>query len=97
MGSINEHFTTTVPQWLQFRYGQLWEKFSHNPFNREQATDTLKESKKTTNVILSILRKRGWISTAFDSNDFRKRVYKLYEPSFIFSHLREVDKNAQDK
>ncbi|HLC66730.1 MAG TPA: hypothetical protein VJK52_03770, partial [Candidatus Nanoarchaeia archaeon] len=77
-----------VPKWLQIRFGQLWEKYgNHASFSLANATEVLDESKEVVTVILSRLRKSGWVTVTFDESDFRKRNYRLKNPAEIFSRL----------
>lgn len=88
-GRLEETKTVSpVPKWLQVRFGQLWDKFGHKAFSLCEATDTVHESKEVVAVILSRLRKSGWLIVAFDKEDFRKRKYQLISPSDLF---RKID------
>ncbi|MDO8885971.1 type I restriction-modification system subunit M [Candidatus Oleimmundimicrobium sp.] len=70
-----------IPKWLDKRYKILWEAYKTSDFRFEDAANILKEkieeSEDQVNVILSELRKRGWLKASFDPTDARKRIYKL--------------------
>ncbi|HAW60083.1 MAG TPA: restriction endonuclease subunit M, partial [Actinobacteria bacterium] len=70
-----------IPKWLDRRYEILWGAFKTSDFKFEDAVNILKEkieeSEDQVNVILSELRKRGWLKVSFDPTDARKRIYKL--------------------
>lgn len=71
-----------LPKWAFERYARLWNKFGDKPFSHKQAQDHLKESKPTTlSLVIQELKKASWIIIALDSNDTRKRIYKLKEPN----------------
>ena len=71
------------PKWLMQRYSLLWVKFKNKEFNYEQATQTLADNGRLVSVILSEMRKAGWLEARLDPNDARKRWYKLINPEEI--------------
>ncbi|MGH7791737.1 MAG: type I restriction-modification system subunit M N-terminal domain-containing protein, partial [Thermodesulfobacteriota bacterium] len=70
-----------LPKWLDKRYAVLWEGYRDSPFRFEDAVDILKkhfrDSEDQISVFLSELRKKGLVKVDFDSEDARKRIYKL--------------------
>jgi type I restriction enzyme M protein len=86
-----------LPIWLGKRYRNLWEAFHKSPFRFEDASKNLKEkmqdSEEQINVILSELRKRGWLGVEFDPDDARKRIYKLTSMEDIIADTLAVSKN----
>ena len=71
-----------LPKWIMERYIVLWRNFSDKPFAREDVARLLKNLKKpddgsVINLLLSELRKAGWLKVEFDQSDTRKRVYTL--------------------
>jgi type I restriction enzyme M protein len=70
-----------IQKWLEKRYDVLWSVFRDFPFRFENAVHLLKEkfqdSEDQVNVVLSELRKKGFIETEFDPSDARKRIYRL--------------------
>lgn len=72
--------TDPIPAWIQKRYALLWKKFKEKEFTFEQAEKVLKNNQKGINVFLSDLRKAGWLEASLNSEDNRKRVYKLKSP-----------------
>ena len=71
-----------LPKWIMERYIVLWRNFSDKPFTREDVARLLKNLKKpddgsVINLLLSELRKAGWLKAEFDQSDARKRVYTL--------------------
>jgi len=74
--------TTTVklPDWLEARYKDLWDKFKERQFTLEDAVGELKkhkDNKKEVSVILSELKNAGWLLSESDLQDGRKRLYTL--------------------
>jgi type I restriction enzyme M protein len=71
----------TLPKWLEERHSKLWEKFGNRGFRIEDAVEFLgKDSgveKDEVTVVLSELRKAGWLKVELDPDDARKRIYKL--------------------
>ena len=71
----------TIPRWLEIRYEALFDAFQEKSFTREDAYRVLREKfrdpKNNINVILSELRKAGWLEAIIDEADARRRVYIL--------------------
>ena len=86
-----------LPTWIEKRYKYLWEGFKESSFRFEDAAKILKEkmqdSEEQINVILSELRKKGWLGVDFDPEDARKRIYKLKSSEEIISETLSVSKN----
>src|SRR4030067_2402802 len=86
-----------LPTWLEKRYRTLWEAFRKSPFRFEDAAKILKEkikdSEEQINVILSELRKKGWLGVEFDREDARKRIYKLKSSEEMVSETLSISKN----
>ena len=50
-------------------------------FDYKEATEILKEKKeRLVSVVLSELKKYGWLTIKLDPEDSRKRIYKLKNP-----------------
>ena len=73
--------TTELPNWLETRYGILWDSFGDSQFTFDDAVEVLekknKDRKDEVSVFLSELRKAGWLLTELDPSDARKRIYQL--------------------
>jgi len=78
--------TQPLPKWIQKRYAVLWKKFKEKEFTFEQAEKVLKD-KAGINVFFSDLRKAGWLEVSLNSEDTRKRVYKLKSPEDGFKGM----------
>tara|TARA_Y100000034_G_C6598175_1_gene260128 strand:- start:269 stop:526 length:258 start_codon:yes stop_codon:yes gene_type:complete len=76
-------------KWLQERYALLLKELGDKEFNFDIARKILKKDQsKIISIILSELKKAGWIEiTKLDPNDSRKRYYKLSKPEEIFKNL----------
>lgn len=82
--------TKSLPKWLENRYAVLWRKFREDHFSFEQAEKTLNEKDpKTLSVVLSDLRKFGWLTPELDPNTSRKRIYKLKPPEVALDEIAE--------
>lgn len=72
---------SSLEKWLERRYEILWDSFQKRTFTRSEAASVLKEKlkddQKSVNVVLSELRKAGWLSTKTDPTDARKTLYQL--------------------
>lgn len=71
----------TLPKWLEERHTKLWGKFGNSNFRMDESVEFLKEDigveKEEVAVVLSELRKAGWVKVELDPDDARKRIYKL--------------------
>jgi len=76
-----ERDVNDLPKWLAVRYESLWEAFGEIPFAFDEAAEVLKQKNKdhesNVTVVLSELRKAGWISVQPDPRDARKKIYHL--------------------
>lgn len=82
--------TKHLPEWIMKRYAKLWKKFKEKEFTREQAQ---KEIGKDTAiaVVLSELRKSGWLEMKMSQQDARKTIYQLKDPTkAILEQIKEV-------
>ncbi len=86
-----------IPQWIEKRHKELWDSFKDSSFRAEDAAKVLKEttqdSEEQVNVILSELRKEGWLMVAFDPEDARKRIYTLRSSKEVISEMLSINKN----
>jgi hypothetical protein len=53
--------TEPLPKWIMKHYSTLWKKFKSKEFTYEDAFKALNE-KKMTSLILSELKKNGWLN-----------------------------------
>ena len=79
-----------APAWLVKRYMKLWDKFKDKDFSFEDAKKMLKEDNKFLSVVLSEMKKEGWLTLELDPEDARKRLYRLIP-------LEEVMKKTAEK
>ena len=82
--------TTPLPKWIQKRYSILWNNFKNKEFTYDQIEESIKDIKGLS-VFLSDLRKAGWLQVSLNSEDTRKRVYKLKNPELIFNEMSNKD------
>lgn len=83
-----------LPKWLFRRYARLWKGKKSDEFDYDEARRLLKEKDdKTLSVILSELRKHGWLEAALNPSDARKRTYRLRPPQDVVDEIARV--NAQ--
>ena len=82
-----------LPRWLTHRYAILWKEKKSNEFEYDEARELLKEKDdKTLSVILSQLRKYGWLETTLHPSDARKRTYRLKPPQDVLEEIaRELE------
>ena len=75
-----------IPEWLMIRYSKLWIKFKDKEFTKEQAEKTLKKDNALA-VVLSDLRKAGWLEMKMDEKDARKSLYNLKNPEKAINEI----------
>jgi|SRR5271157_6650339 len=85
--SITVMKTKPLPKWLMQRYCKLWSEFGEKEFDRIQADRTLSGDKTALAVILSEMRKAGWLRVEFDEEDARKRKYHLTPPETVINKI----------
>ncbi len=75
--------SSPVPKWLQYRYSILWKAHGQVEFTQEEAEHDLGLPRTTVRVVLSELRKAGWIKVSIGEHDIRKFTYQLKTPEEI--------------
>lgn len=80
--------TEPLPKWIMRAYSKLWTKFKNKEFNHGDASKTLNDDKMIS-IILSDLKKAGWLEVRLYPNDSRKRLYKL---TSLEEALKEIAK-----
>ncbi len=85
--------TGVLPKWITKRYAILWQKYRSDEFTYEDAKSTLGGG-EFLNVVLSELRRNGWLTVRLNPADSRKRIYQLKMPDNIFREINtEGDKD----
>jgi type I restriction enzyme M protein len=86
-----------LPKWIEKRYRTLWDAFHNSEFRFEEAVrvfkEKIKDDERQVNVVLSEMRKGGWLEVEFDPKDARKRIYKLKSREEIISETLSISKN----
>ncbi|OGF64333.1 MAG: restriction endonuclease subunit M [Candidatus Fischerbacteria bacterium RBG_13_37_8] len=86
-----------MQKWLEKRRQFLWEAFQGKSFSFEEAAALLKEkmqsSDEQTNVILSELRKKGWLKAEFHPDDARKRIYTMESADKVMAEIISANSN----
>ncbi len=81
-----------IPKWLQVRYAALWKAFRQQEFSHDAARDVLHEAnERLVSVVLSTLKRHGWLAVALDPGDSRKRRYTLKDPLTVVMGMGESD------
>ena len=82
--------TDPMPKWLTKRYAVLWNELEDKKFNFDDAKEKLNEEKdKRLSVILSDIKKNGWLEVELDPKNSRKRLYKLKSPKQVMLEIAE--------
>ncbi len=78
----------TIPNWLMQRYAILFRKYKNKEFTFQEAMKTIKENDKIyMSMVLSELRKAGWLEIKINPDDARKRIYKLILPELVIEKI----------
>ena len=77
-----------LPKWIMKHYSTLWREFKNKEFIYEDASKTLNE-KKMMSLILSELKKNGWLNVKLDPEDSRKRIYQLKNPNEVINEMEK--------
>jgi len=82
------------PKWIQMRYAALYSEFGATAFTLEKAIQILNEKKEVCVVILSRLKRSGWLTITLNEYDSRRKNYSLIKPeeATIQMHQKGVDK-----
>lgn len=82
-----------IPRWLMEKYALLFKKFKDKEFSYQQVMETInKNSRIYTSLVLSELRKAGWLEIKINPEDARKRIYTLYKPEEVITKIEIRDK-----
>ncbi len=87
-----------LPKWLSVRYNMLWKEFKDETFGFDDATSVLE--KKTDDrddsvlVILSELRKAGWLFTKPHPQNGRRKIYNLKSRTEMIQETLSVEGKA---
>ena len=74
---------TNLPNWVKTRYELLWKELGDREFGMEDVEkilkdkDVEKQSMQGIPVLVSELKKAGWLEVKLDPDDSRKRIYNL--------------------
>lgn len=84
-----------LPTWLENKYLTLWGKLKDTTFRMEDAQEILQKSDvdkvQGVAVVLSELRKAGWVVVESDSHDARKSIYHLKSKDDIIKSIFNVE------
>ena len=80
--------TEPLSKWVMKRYSKLWKKFKDKEFDHGQASKALNDDKMTS-IILSDLKKAGWLEIKLHPEDSRKRIYKLKNPEDAITEIEK--------
>ena len=83
-----------LPGWLDKRYEILWRAFGDRDFRFSDAVevlaDKLEDNEERVAAVLSELRRRGWLRVSLDSEDARRKVYRLRSREEVLGRLFEL-------
>lgn len=78
-----------IPRWLMERYAMLFRKYKDKEFTFQEAKETIDEEDKVyMSMVLSELRKAGWLKIKINQEDARKRIYNLILPEKVIETIK---------
>ncbi|MCH8945595.1 MAG: hypothetical protein IIA85_01615 [Nanoarchaeota archaeon] len=81
-----------LPTWAVIRYSKLWRKFKEKEFTKSDA-DKILNNEKSVSMLLTELRKNGWLEAKTEKGSLRNVKYKLKDPSKTFlQELKDLSK-----
>ena len=84
--------TTPLPKWLMLHYAVLWKAFEKNEFSHDDAAVAFAVRYELASVILSSLKKHGWLMMRLDPHDSGRRIYSLKSPERAVNELEKHGK-----
>ena len=67
-----------LPNWIEKRYAMLWKGIADKQFDFDEAQKLLSSDKKAiVSIVLSEMRRAGWLTVETNNKDTRKRFYQL--------------------
>ena len=86
-----------IPKWLKSRYEVLWKEFQEKEFQTEEMTKVFKEQNlddiQGAAMVVSELKKAGWMDVKLNPQDSRKRIYQLRPKEEIIKEAFQIDMN----
>lgn len=82
--------TRPLPRWVMQRYSKLWSEFGSEEFGHSDASKVLRGDNMVS-IVLSALRKSGWMEVKMSSEDLRKRRYQLKNPEKVVLEISQND------
>jgi hypothetical protein len=84
--------TKAIPKWVMQRYSALYREFKIKEFTRDEAKKVIskfkvKDDERLTNTFFSDLSKKGWVETEKDTEDARKKIFRLVSPERAILNL----------
>ncbi len=90
---LRKPMATHLPAWLFNDYSRLFNRLGEGPFTLAEASSILQRSPPTLLVVLSQLRKRGYL--VLFGRHGRTRVYRLIDPRdalYAYEFLKNLDR-----
>jgi type I restriction enzyme M protein len=92
---MSKGFQESLFSWIKRRYLILLNEFKNNPFTFEDACKVLKEKfeddENQTKIILSELKKGGYLEVSKNPEDKREKIYKLKPLGSGINHVNSKD------
>lgn len=76
-----------IPKWIMINYSKLWDRFRNKEFNYESSSKVV-NNRQMISIVLSKLRKAGWLEIQLDPEDSRKRIYRLKDPMKVIEEMK---------
>lgn len=81
--------TEPLPKWMMRKYALLYNEVGEKKFTTDNAIKLMKEDKQIILVLLSRLRKAGWLEVYMNEKDARRKLYSLKPIHEILKRMQE--------
>jgi len=79
-----------LPKWLLRRCIVMWKKYGGKKFSFEDASTVLEDDSRMVAIILSELRKYGWLHVESDPSNPRKKLYQ-FKDSVMLEQMSKIE------
>ena len=71
-----------LPKWIMRRAKVLWDSFKGRQFSFSEAENALEsDDSRMVAVVLSELKRAGWVNARIDAENPRKKLYRFTHPT----------------
>jgi len=80
-----------LPKWIMRRANMLWGRFGSRKFTFAEAEKALDgDDSRMAAVVLSELKRSGWLDVTVDAENARKKLYRFTHPE-VMKEVAKID------